>query len=594
MLKKIKGRISIAQMHLLLLFVLLICIFQYGITKIYGMYLFPDEFGYWASAATALGYDWSEIAALGSYYSFGYSAVLLPILKSIENATDAYRTAILLNAIFSGISLYLIYHILTKVFKKTENRIIACISGIAIFFPSCIYYMQMTMTESLLTVLFVVISTVLLHYIENPRSSTAVWLAVLLIYIYFVHMRTIGIVGACCLTLIMLAAWNKKYVKTLLVFGATICIMAVIGIVLKQLVTGTLYSAATAASLAANDYAGQVGKIASLFCFEGIYRFVTSCVGKLFYLGSATFGLFYWGIYFLVTKMTELFRQIRRKEEIRMHSMWFLFLLLAVSFHFMISAVYMMEHAPNGRIDTLIYGRYNEMLVPVMIGIGIMAMFESKHLIKQTAVIILLQGIFAPLVYYFIRARELTELYTCHVIAISYAVNEADFHIELFILNVYLVSSLIGVLLTGIIICIRKKNEFYWLFIIVIAIEVLIGLSVSRNNIYTQNEANFRDYELAESITALERPEKEIIFLNAGGTTYVDLMQFCLRDTRFTVIEPADIRLEQLEADDLILVDRRNTNIEELGKKLEERYDSSLDSGHFDLYYNTDEKRISK
>lgn len=52
-----------------LLFAFLIFgIFQYSIHKIFGMVYFPDEFGYWASAAKWNGYDWSSLTALGSYY----------------------------------------------------------------------------------------------------------------------------------------------------------------------------------------------------------------------------------------------------------------------------------------------------------------------------------------------------------------------------------------------------------------------------------------------------------------------------------------------------------------------------------------------
>ncbi|MBP3196751.1 MAG: hypothetical protein J6N21_07065, partial [Butyrivibrio sp.] len=49
----------------------LVCLCMYGILGVYGFSLFPDEFGYWASAAKALGYDFSEVASMGSYYSYG-------------------------------------------------------------------------------------------------------------------------------------------------------------------------------------------------------------------------------------------------------------------------------------------------------------------------------------------------------------------------------------------------------------------------------------------------------------------------------------------------------------------------------------------
>ena len=57
--------------YLLLFAILIFCIYQYSIHKIFGFSLSPDEFGYWASAAEWVGYDWSGAASIGSYYSFG-------------------------------------------------------------------------------------------------------------------------------------------------------------------------------------------------------------------------------------------------------------------------------------------------------------------------------------------------------------------------------------------------------------------------------------------------------------------------------------------------------------------------------------------
>ena len=74
-----------ADKHLLFIIFILLGIYQYGIGKICGFTMVPDEFGYWASAAENVGYDWSEVASLGSYYSFGYSFVLTPILWAFRD-----------------------------------------------------------------------------------------------------------------------------------------------------------------------------------------------------------------------------------------------------------------------------------------------------------------------------------------------------------------------------------------------------------------------------------------------------------------------------------------------------------------------------
>ena len=94
---KKRYKLSAPQVDLLFCIVLLTCVLMYGIGRIYGFIIYPDEFGYWASAARVLGYDWSKIASLGSYYSYGYSILLIPILFLFHNPVAAYRAAIVVN-----------------------------------------------------------------------------------------------------------------------------------------------------------------------------------------------------------------------------------------------------------------------------------------------------------------------------------------------------------------------------------------------------------------------------------------------------------------------------------------------------------------
>ena len=109
--------------YFLFIALLIFCIFQYGIRKICGFTMYPDEFGYWASAAEAAGYDWSEVASLGSYYSFGYSLILLPILKLFGGGVLAYRAAIAVNMLCMLGGMLLLLGLMKKLFPYlTRDR----------------------------------------------------------------------------------------------------------------------------------------------------------------------------------------------------------------------------------------------------------------------------------------------------------------------------------------------------------------------------------------------------------------------------------------------------------------------------------------
>ena len=140
-----------------LLFILLIIfgVYQFGIGKICGFTMVPDEFGYWASAAKNVGYDWSEVASLGSYYSFGYSFLLTPILWLFRDGVMAYRAAVTVNMILMCVGMFLICGITRRLFPETDQTKRIFVGGIAVFYPVWIFNMQMTMAEALIMFLFV-------------------------------------------------------------------------------------------------------------------------------------------------------------------------------------------------------------------------------------------------------------------------------------------------------------------------------------------------------------------------------------------------------------------------------------------------------
>ncbi len=133
---------------------IIICIFQYAIQKICSFTLVPDEFGYWASAAKAVGYDWSEVASMGSYYSFGYSLILVPVLFVFRGGVMAYRAAVFINALLMCAGVFALKGITDRLFCNTDPVRASLYSGIAVLYPVWIFYMQMTMTEALLNFLF--------------------------------------------------------------------------------------------------------------------------------------------------------------------------------------------------------------------------------------------------------------------------------------------------------------------------------------------------------------------------------------------------------------------------------------------------------
>ncbi len=112
------GRRAFFFQYLLLFVVLIFSIYQYSVHRLYGFSVYPDEFGYWASAAQWIGYDWSDVASLGYYYSFGYSLLLAPILMLFHDSIKAYRAAVFVNMILQCISVGMLWGIFNRIFRR--------------------------------------------------------------------------------------------------------------------------------------------------------------------------------------------------------------------------------------------------------------------------------------------------------------------------------------------------------------------------------------------------------------------------------------------------------------------------------------------
>ena len=141
--------------YLIAFFLFLIAFYGYNIQRIYGFIFFPDEFGYWSYAAKALGYDWSDIVSLGSYYSYGYSLILFPILKICNDGVTAYRAAVTVNFALLGVDALILNKLLSKIIQNDSNlaevihkESVPLLVGIAVFYPPNLFYAKTSMVET--------------------------------------------------------------------------------------------------------------------------------------------------------------------------------------------------------------------------------------------------------------------------------------------------------------------------------------------------------------------------------------------------------------------------------------------------------------
>ncbi len=565
-----------------LLFILLIIfgVYQFGIGKICGFTMVPDAFGYWASAAKNVGYDWSEVASLGSYYSFGYSFLLTPILWFFRDGVMAYRAAVTVNMILMCVGMFLICGITRRLFPETDRTKQIFVGGIAVFYPVWIFNMQMTMAEALIMFLFVLVTYLFVCLIQETKAVTAVCLAASLAYIYCVHMRTAGVLIACMITLCLWAASKHPKMVTVFAFGVAFLVFAVCIAVMKQNTVTEVFSNADSQVLAGNDYGGQRGKLAQILNVRGMTLFIEEIIGKVFYLGHASFGLFYWGIGWTIKQSCLLFGKFFKKKETKDVEWFSLFLLLAAIGEILISSIYM---HPAGTVDALIYGRYDEFLIPVFLLVGVIAMGRSRWIFKGTLALGIMTGLMVPVLLRVIKAKELTGLRGYMVAGISYLLDESNPDVPRFFKEAWALG--IGIMfLTAFLVWFsdRGKNRI-WILAGMIVIEVGAGLQISDHYVYQVNRSNFADLMVAEEISDYAGAEDSVVYLDEGNHPYIDFLQMQLKERSIKVITKDDFYLLEEGRSNAFVIVHCDSGYKE---QLKTMFDKCTKANTFYLYYN--------
>lgn len=561
-------------------FILLIifCVFQYGIRKICGFTLYPDEFGYWASAAGAVGHDWSEVASMGSYYSFGYSLILIPVLLLFGGGVTAYRMAIAVNMFFLCAGMLLLKRLMKRIFPNISEIKNVFISGIAVMYPPWIFYMQMTLAESVLMFLFIVITYLLVCLIQKPSVITAILLAIAFIYSYSVHMRTIGVILAGIAVLVLWGLTRPAIRKHLLVFLAVLAIACGAVLFIKRNVVLNVFTYADAETLSVNDYGSQLWKIRQILSLTGFISLLVEIFAKIFYLGLSGFGIFYWTFLWSIKETVRILKRMIHKKPCYVQNYLAAFLFLSIMAEILISSIYM--HG-SVRIDCLIYGRYNEFLMPVIMAFGIANMYKSKHLLRGTLLAGGLPGLMIPVLISYIRAADMEGIRGYFVSGISYVLKESSFDATAFFWRAWILGFAFTVTAAAMVFISRKRKELSWLLGIVLTLEIILSLHISNHYTYRVNEIIYPDLIIAEKILEERNAQDQVLYLDEGASQFIDFQQMQMPELSIHVIEEERF-LEDGHTGRFLIVYQDSKYQEQLDRS----YDRKLISPSFILYYN--------
>lgn len=562
---------------------ILFAFWAFGIGSTYGFSIFPDEFAYWSYAARLAGYDWSDVTALAPYYSYGYSLILIPIFVFCKDAVTAYRIAVSINFLFLFLAMVALAGTMKRMMPDKKMPIVL-FSALTVLLPCNLFYTQMTLTEVFLVALYIAAGSVLYRYLENNRLSTLLLLMLILIYLYTVHMRTVGVLLAAMIvvTIHIFLRGDKRW-HVLAALGAALALFAAADF-LKQQAFVYVYGGINQELVAANDYSGQMEKIRSVLSLEGFYDLLISLAGKVLYLGLATWGLFYWGIYGMVRQAFALLRNIKKHVSAKPQQFFAVFVLLTVAAQIVIGTIYLLT---LGEIGDYTYGRYSEMVIPFVMVWGFAVLWKERARFVWTATggLALLQGLTTFLVVRQIIVTGADNFQGYFLVGISYLYNEADFQVDSFYAAAYLFCELLTVMVTAMALFCRSRKKRQYLLTAFAVVELVLAMRADIIYLEPFKKAAFRDSRMVDKMQTMQEEGRRIIYMDQVFPPYVGILQFMGRDLDIQVMGHREAVADyegDITDEDILIFAFDDAFLEEW----EDKYAQKDVYGHFALLYD--------
>ena len=574
--------------------IIIICICFYVIGGIYGFSAYPDEFGYWAPAARLKGYDWSQVASIGSYYSYGYSIILYVILSIFKDGIIAYRAAIILNFMLQCAAVWIIYIFICNIRNiKGEGRLglsTAILSAIAVLYPAWSLYSQSTMAESLVCFLFVLVSYLVFRFLRNPGILNGILLAACSMYLYLVHMRMIGCVVAIVITLLVWALYSGKRSTRIGILGliAVIAVIFAVSFMIKSGIVSKIYTNASTDTINWNDYNGQIPKLAKLFSLKGLLYVFDNICGKILYISLATYGIGICGLGGIIALFVASIKSLRKRGH-KPRALFEIYIFLAVFGQIAIAIIYLIDSPSpdNPRLDLLLHGRYTDMLIPVLMIYGIYSLYSIKHPLIYTTFVSLADILLSIPIFAVIDSNntKMSKLQGFTTAGVSYMLFPGDTDARAFLVRAVALGIALSYVVCLVIIVAKKTNEPVVIAAIFV-IQLALTIITCNKYLYSIQPSVYTDILVTRQVEKLKEQDlgRQIIHIYEGGVQYIEVMQFNMRDQMVDVIntEYEECDVSALPMDAIIVTGAETTYDSELCGM----YDTSIEYGHLNVYFN--------
>lgn len=326
-----------------------------------------DTDGYWLHAATFLGKDWSKVAQnMTSYYSWGYSLLLMIPMIITDVVTRMYKIAVIMNAALCGMVVLFAYDIGKTLFPKVRHEMLLVVAFLTSMYSTYILECGVSLVECLVFFLSFFLFWAFMRYVCRDRLIYGILASVIAVYAYIVHNRNIGILIAFIL-MMAIHCYRKRNWKHFLLFLIVILSL----LLMKQGIDNWLLSKEMLGNAySSNTYKSVSSRFEEGFSLYWIYSLIQRSLGEVWYTLAGS----------MLTAGVGVIGAIKKAWK---NPNWDIYVFGVITWLFSIgvSAVFLIRKTAHvgGRIDTLIHGRYMESTIGVLIVFGLLFLMEQTQ-----------------------------------------------------------------------------------------------------------------------------------------------------------------------------------------------------------------------
>jgi hypothetical protein len=340
------GLVALALLHLVL------------VTPVHG-FLLSDTAGYLADARWLAGKAGTTWEGPSSFYHPGWSVLVAPFYLVFHAPRDVQVGALVLNGLLSVALFPAAYALGRRAFALPAPPALAA-AAVAATYPAVVLLAGYEWAEALYQLLFVGFVLAVASVVARPSARAALAVGAIASLLNATHPRGLGVIAVAAVFLIVTARRDRRTLCGLVP-------LAVLFVGTRLIDHALLHAIYTARS--AKVEGDVLGRITDPHLLWGSTK---ATVGQLWYLTVATLGLAPLGALWLATT-----KRIPRSLAT--------VTLAACAATLAASAL---EMADGTRVDHMVYGRYNEGTVPVLLVAGAAAVVAWRSVLPRLLAVV--------------------------------------------------------------------------------------------------------------------------------------------------------------------------------------------------------------